>query len=285
MDRPSPAGGAYATALDMAKFGQMFLNGGTYGSMRVLSPAAVAAMIKDQIPGISANLLDMRFPDAGWGLGWSIGAPFKGRVYGEQLPTPHYFNHGGHGGVEMWVDPVNEIVGVFFSVALDTDDRDFTIHDADLFMNMVTAGVTGSGSPSSRRAAIKKTASDGTDPAAETTIGTKRILISGPKELRSGTAEEASADPKRVDRVIGLAQRWVTAGIHPSLVIVAARHGVVFLKEAFGRQGPEKNAPTLTKDALFPLASLTKPITAAAAMILVEEGSLSLNRRQPKRRC
>ena len=42
-----------------------------------------------------------------------------------------------------------------------------------------------------------------------------------------------------------------------------------------GRQSPEGDAP-LREDALFRLASMTKPITAVATMILVERGLLSL---------
>ena len=66
--------------------------------------------------------------------------------------------------------------------------------------------------------------------------------------------------------------------LHSAISVVAARHGGVFLNEAFGRMGPEKNAAALPPDAIFPLASLTKPITATAVMILVEEGVLGLNR-------
>jgi len=49
------AGGIYSTALEMAIFAQAFLNGGSYGDKRILSPAAVEAMTRNQIPGISAG--------------------------------------------------------------------------------------------------------------------------------------------------------------------------------------------------------------------------------------
>ena len=39
-------------------FGQMILNRGRYGDARILSPAAVAAMTRDQIPGIKARFFD-----------------------------------------------------------------------------------------------------------------------------------------------------------------------------------------------------------------------------------
>lgn len=139
-ERPEPASGAYGSAPDLAVFGQMFLNQGIYGETRVLSPATVVAMTRNQIRGIKARYFDEEFPEASWGLGWSVNADYKGEVYGEQLLSPSYYVHGGAGGVVLWIDPVQEIVGVFFSVLTQTlDDR--PLLGADLFMNMVTAAV------------------------------------------------------------------------------------------------------------------------------------------------
>ena len=69
---PLANGGVYSTAMDMAIFGQMFLNRGSYGEVSILSPAAVAEMTRNQIPGISAQLRGEFFPEASWGFGWSI---------------------------------------------------------------------------------------------------------------------------------------------------------------------------------------------------------------------
>src|SRR5262245_19796982 len=69
---PLAAGGVYSTAMDMTIFGQMFLNRGGYGEARILSPAAVAEMTRNQIPGISAQFRSEFFPEASWGFGWSI---------------------------------------------------------------------------------------------------------------------------------------------------------------------------------------------------------------------
>jgi CubicO group peptidase (beta-lactamase class C family) len=45
----------------------------------------------------------------------------------------------------------------------------------------------------------------------------------------------------------------------------------------FGRQGPESDAPPIRSDALFLLASITKPIVYLTALKLVERGLLNLN--------
>ena len=72
--------------------------------------------------------------------------------------------------------------------------------------------------------------------------------------------------------------RAVEQGITPALVVLATRRGIIVLHEAFGRLAPEPDAPALALDTIFPLASISKPVTATAAMLLVEEGRLGLTR-------
>jgi CubicO group peptidase (beta-lactamase class C family) len=55
------SGGAFATAKDLAVFGQMFLNGGSYGSARVLSRPAIIAMTRNQILGASITWHESRY--------------------------------------------------------------------------------------------------------------------------------------------------------------------------------------------------------------------------------
>jgi serine-type D-Ala-D-Ala carboxypeptidase len=96
--------------------------------------------------------------------------------------------------------------------------------------------------------------------------------------LRYGTPEEAGMLPDRIDRVKQLAAGWVAEGQTPSLVILAARKGIIFLHEAYGKLRPEENSPPLRTDTIFPITSITKVATATAAMIFVEDGLLGLNR-------
>ena len=143
-ERPSPSGGTYSTAMDMAIFGQMFLNKGCYGEQRILSPVTVEAMTRNQIPGIEARFFDDRFPEAGWGLGWSINLEYKGQVYGEPLISSAAFLHSGAGGAHLWIDPVHEIVGAYFSVVMENREGgqpNEPIWNADLYMNMISASI------------------------------------------------------------------------------------------------------------------------------------------------
>ena len=134
------SGGVYSTATEMAIFGQMFLNRGSYGEVRILSPAAVAEMTRNQIPGVSAQHRGEFFPEASWGFGWGIHGNKRARQDGS-LHSPQAFDHYGAGGVFLWVDPVYEIVGVYFQVTLERIDDIRFKSCYDLFMNVVTAAV------------------------------------------------------------------------------------------------------------------------------------------------
>jgi len=96
--------------------------------------------------------------------------------------------------------------------------------------------------------------------------------------LRSGDPDEVGMSAPPLRRAAQLAERVVTRGVHSALAVLVARKGVVVLAQASGRLTPDPDSPPLTLDAIFPINSLTKPITATAVMILVEDGLLGLNR-------
>ena len=137
---PWASAGVYSTARDMAIFGQMFLNRGSYGDVRIVSPASVGEMTRNQIPGISSRWVDEFFPEATWGLGWSIHGSKKA-LRGGSLHSPQAFSHGGSGGVYLWMDPEYDLLGVYFSVVLEMIDNLHAKAGFDLFMNAVTAAV------------------------------------------------------------------------------------------------------------------------------------------------
>jgi CubicO group peptidase (beta-lactamase class C family) len=142
LETPWPAFGVFSTAMDMAIFGQTFLNGGSYGEARILSPATVAEMTRNQIPGIGARyFFDQIFPEASWGYGWDILANKKSLFFGS-LYSPAAFEHPGSGGVCLWVDPGYDLVIVYFSVVpRNRPGEDLPDWRADLFTNAVTAAV------------------------------------------------------------------------------------------------------------------------------------------------
>lgn len=96
--------------------------------------------------------------------------------------------------------------------------------------------------------------------------------------LGEGTPQSVGMDPQRLQSLARLANRWVADGETPSMVLLVARQGKIVLHEAFGVRHYEDAAPTLRTDAIFPIASCTKPITAALVMCLVEDGLIGPNR-------
>ena len=75
---------------------------------------------------------------------------------------------------------------------------------------------------------------------------------------------------------IGVALRAeVQQGAIPGAVVAIARRGKLIYHEAFGALDPASGTP-MPKDAIFPIASLTKPMTTVGALRLVETGQLLL---------
>jgi CubicO group peptidase (beta-lactamase class C family) len=90
-----------------------------------------------------------------------------------------------------------------------------------------------------------------------------------------GHPEELGFAPDRLKRITDTYQGYVDGGELPGGVIAIARHGKLAYIEAIGYQDREKKI-TMKKDAIFRLASMTKPIVSVSAMMLVEEGKLDL---------
>jgi CubicO group peptidase (beta-lactamase class C family) len=133
------AGSAYMTALDLARFGQLFLNGG-WCAGQVLSQASVTAMMRNQIPGISAHWAGEFYPEASWGYGWNV-QNGKKPLRDAGLFSDATISHGGRGGTFIWVDPVRAVVGVYLSVVSSMISARRGNWCADLFANAVTAAV------------------------------------------------------------------------------------------------------------------------------------------------
>jgi CubicO group peptidase (beta-lactamase class C family) len=80
----------------------------------------------------------------------------------------------------------------------------------------------------------------------------------------------------RLRRIGAWYQARVDAGELPGAVVAIARDGKLAYLEAIGFQDNAKTIP-MKADAIFWIASMTKPVTSVAAMMLVEEGKLDLD--------
>ena len=76
------------------------------------------------------------------------------------------------------------------------------------------------------------------------------------------------------DRLRGMMAGHVERGDLPGLVMLVSRHGEVQV-DAIGRLAFEGSS--MTRDSIFRITSMSKPVTAAAAMILVEDGKIGLD--------
>ena len=82
--------------------------------------------------------------------------------------------------------------------------------------------------------------------------------------------------PERLQRVSAMLRGYVERGELPCVSAVVARKGVTVYREKFGWQDVEAAKP-VAFDTLFRIMSMTKPVTAVAAMLLYEEGYFDLN--------
>ncbi len=80
----------------------------------------------------------------------------------------------------------------------------------------------------------------------------------------------------RLARIAPSMKVQIEKNVFPGAVTLVARHGKVVHYEAHGYMDAGKSKP-MTKDALFRLASMTKPIVTVAAMMLVEQGKMNLH--------
>ena len=95
-------------------------------------------------------------------------------------------------------------------------------------------------------------------------------------DLMAGMPEDVGMSAERLERITAMTQRYVDEKKLAGVATLVARRGKIVHFEVVGQRGAEDDRP-LTKDALFRIYSMTKPITAVAAMMLYEEGKFQLS--------
>ena len=88
--------------------------------------------------------------------------------------------------------------------------------------------------------------------------------------------EDAGFSNERLKRIAPVIQSHIDAKDFSGAVTLVYRKGKVVHFEARGNQDFDSQKPMRT-DTLFRMASMTKPITAVAVLMLMEEGKLVLN--------
>ncbi|HKQ36777.1 MAG TPA: serine hydrolase domain-containing protein [Verrucomicrobiae bacterium] len=99
-----------------------------------------------------------------------------------------------------------------------------------------------------------------------------RLLI----YLLTVTALSAAAQVDSLDTAFGLVRKAVDANEVPGGIALVARDGRISRHEAFGLRDIEGQLP-FTTNTLCWIASITKPVTVAASMTLVDAGKMGLD--------
>jgi CubicO group peptidase (beta-lactamase class C family) len=96
------------------------------------------------------------------------------------------------------------------------------------------------------------------------------------QSLPSAKPEEVGLSSERLGKLTERLKADIEKGVIPGAIVLVARHGKVALFETLGMLNPQTKAP-MTRDAIFRIYSMSKPITSVATMILFEEGKLALS--------
>jgi len=92
---------------------------------------------------------------------------------------------------------------------------------------------------------------------------------------RAQSPEEVGFVSTRLKRLSDRIEEGVKNNELPGAVVLIARNGRLVMFDSFGWRDKEAKVP-MTNDTIFRIASMTKPIVSVAAMILMEEGKITL---------
>ena len=88
--------------------------------------------------------------------------------------------------------------------------------------------------------------------------------------------EDVGVSSERLQRISQMIQRRIAAGEMTGAVTIVARKGKIVHLEAQGVMDLDSKKP-MAKDTMFRVASMTKPVTGLAIMMMIEEGKVRLN--------
>jgi CubicO group peptidase (beta-lactamase class C family) len=102
------------------------------------------------------------------------------------------------------------------------------------------------------------------------------VSLYGATAVPEGKPEDVGMSSERLQRINDVVKRAMDGKEISGAVTLVARKGRVTHFEAQGLMDVESKRP-MQRDTIFPIASMTKPITGAAILMLVEEGKVRLS--------
>ncbi|MBS1241554.1 MAG: beta-lactamase [Gemmatimonadetes bacterium] len=109
---------------DYARFLQLFLNGGEYNGVRLLSPKTVQMMLTDQLPGMDTDV----------GLGFGLETEVNDYRSPKSVGS---FSWGGAFATTYWADPKEDLVALLYTNMYNTR----TVNYADRFTTFTYAAI------------------------------------------------------------------------------------------------------------------------------------------------
>jgi CubicO group peptidase (beta-lactamase class C family) len=96
------------------------------------------------------------------------------------------------------------------------------------------------------------------------------------QDLPRAEPAQVGLSQEGLDRIAKMLREDSSKGVIPGAVLLVARHGKVAAFESAGILDPATKGP-MTREAIFRIYSMSKPVTTVCAMMLMEEGKISLD--------
>jgi CubicO group peptidase (beta-lactamase class C family) len=112
--------------------------------------------------------------------------------------------------------------------------------------------------------------------------GLLAVGLAQAQSLPAARPEQVGLSSERLGQLTAILRADADKGVIPGAILLVARQGKVAWFETVGVRDPATRAP-MTRDAIFRIYSMTKPITSLAVMMLVEDGKLALG--DPDTKC
>jgi len=96
-------------------------------------------------------------------------------------------------------------------------------------------------------------------------------------QLQEGPPASVGMSQQQLEAAASILAEQLDSGPFTAASIVVARRNRIVLARGFGKLSHDAEAPPVKPDSIFLLASITKPVTGCALMILVDRGLVSLD--------
>src|SRR5216684_6958820 len=94
--------------------------------------------------------------------------------------------------------------------------------------------------------------------------------------VQLGPPPHAVLSRERLSAIDDFINGEIASGNIPGAIVLIQHHGQLVYFKCFGKRDVEKGTP-MTADSIFPIHSVTKTITSAAAMMLIDRGKIALD--------